>query len=196
MRFFGHLAAPLVFGSTNGASGGCQSVSKPSCTSIASTAHPIRLENRHGGASVLPTPEWTHVIEAFQAVLIAHESVANRGKENRQQALETGCSVRDGVCMATPDVAWAFCSDALRRRGDCQYLAFHEAHMGLQRRAFRANIFIVDMVFFGDARSAEELAVFTNIAEHPCRKLMSIFHVEYDCAVSPHLGTECLPSDG
>ena len=29
------------------------------------------------------------------------------------------------------DIAWAFCSDALRRRSNCQYLAFHEAHKGL-----------------------------------------------------------------
>ena len=36
--------------------------------------------------------------------------------------------------------------------------------MGLQGRAFQANIFIVDMVFLGDTRSAEELAVFTNMA--------------------------------
>ena len=36
--------------------------------------------------------------------------------------------------------------------------------MGLHGRAFQANIFIVDMVFLGDTRSAEELAVFTNMA--------------------------------
>ena len=36
--------------------------------------------------------------------------------------------------------------------------------MGLQGRAFQANFFIVDMVFLGDTRSAEELAVFTNMA--------------------------------
>ena len=63
-----------------------------------------------------------------------------------------------------PDIASAFCSDALRRRSDCQYLAFHEAHMGLHGRAFQTNFFIVDMVFLGDTRSAEELAVFTNMA--------------------------------
>ena len=49
-------------------------------------------------------------------------------------------------------------------RRDCQYLAFDQAHMGLHGRAFQANIFIVDMVFLGDTRSAEELAVFTNMA--------------------------------
>ena len=43
-------------------------------------------------------------------------------------------------------------------------MAFNEAHMRLQERAFQANIFIVDMVFLGDTRSAEELAVFTNMA--------------------------------
>ena len=36
--------------------------------------------------------------------------------------------------------------------------------MGLQGCAFQANIFIEDMVFLGDTRSAEELAVFTNMA--------------------------------
>ena len=35
--------------------------------------------------------------------------------------------------------------------------------MGLHGRAFQANIFIVDMAFLGDTRSAEELAVFTNM---------------------------------
>ena len=40
--------------------------------------------------------------------------------------------------------------------------------MGLQGRAFQANIFIVDMVFLGDTRSAEELAVFTNMAQNGC----------------------------
>ena len=53
---------------------------------------------------------------------------------------------------------------AVIRRRDCQYLASHEAHMGLHGRAFQANIFIVDMVFLDNTRSAEELAVFTNMA--------------------------------
>ena len=43
-------------------------------------------------------------------------------------------------------------------------MAFNEAHMGLQGRSFQANIFLVDMCFLGDTRSAEELAVFTNMA--------------------------------
>ena len=102
--------------------------------------------------------------EVFQAVLIAHESVANRGKKTDNKLWKRVVPSETEFAWLPPDIAWAFCSDALRRRGDCQYLAFHEAHMGLQGRAFQANIFIVDMVFLGDTRSAEELAVFTNMA--------------------------------
>ena len=105
-----------------------------------------------------------HVNEVFQAVLIAHESVANRGKKTDNKLWKRVVPSETEFAWLPPDIAWAFCSDALRRRGDCQYLAFHEAHMGLQGRAFQANIFIVDMVFLGDTRSAEELAVFTNMA--------------------------------
>ena len=83
---------------------------------------------------------------------------------NLPEAGESSDFFRIRMLLFYFDIAWAFCSDVLRRRRDCQYLAFHEAHMGLQGRAFQANIFIVDMVFLGDTRSAEELAVFTNMA--------------------------------
>ena len=105
-----------------------------------------------------------HVNEVFQAVLIKQESVANRGKKTDNKLWKRVVPSETEFAWLPPDIAWAFCSDALRRRGDCRYLAFHEAHMGLQGRAFQANIFIVDMVFLGDTRSAEELAVFTNMA--------------------------------
>ena len=103
-----------------------------------------------------------HVNEVFQAVLISHKSAATRGKKTENKLWIVPSETE--FAWLPPDIAWALCSDALRRRRDCQYLAFHEAHMGLQGRAFQANIFIVDMVFLGDTRSAEELAVFTNMA--------------------------------
>ena len=105
-----------------------------------------------------------HANTVFQAVLIAHESAATRGKKTENRLWKRVVSSETEFAWLPPDIAWAFCSDALRRRSDCQYLAFHEAHMGLHGRAFQANIFIVDMVFLGDTRSAEELAVFTNMA--------------------------------
>ena len=105
-----------------------------------------------------------HVNEVFQAVLIAHESTVTRGKKTENKLWKRVVPSETEFAWLPPEIAWAFCSDALRRRRDCQYLAFHEAHMGLQGRAFQANISIVDMVFLGDTRSAEELAVFTNMA--------------------------------
>ena len=105
-----------------------------------------------------------HVHEVFQAVLIAHESTVTRGKKTENKLWKRVVPSETEFAWLPPEIAWAFCSDALRRQRDCQYLAFHEAHMGLQGRAFQANISIVDMVFLGDTRSAEELAVFTNMA--------------------------------
>ena len=105
-----------------------------------------------------------HANEVFQAVLIAQESVANRGKRTDNKLCKRVVPSETEFAWLPPDIAWAFCSDALRRRRDCRYLAFNEAHMGLQGRAFQANILIADMVFLGDTRSAEELAVFTNMA--------------------------------
>ena len=105
-----------------------------------------------------------HVNELFQAVLIAQESVANRGKRTENRLWKRVVPSETEFAWLPPNIAWAFCSDALRRRRECQYLSFNEAHMGLQGRAFQANIFIEDMVFLGDTRSAEELAVFTNMA--------------------------------
>ena len=105
-----------------------------------------------------------HVNEIFQAVLIAQESVANRGKRTENRLWKRVVPSETEFAWLPPNIAWAFCSDALRRRRECQYFAFNEAHMGLQGRAFQANIFIEDMVFLGDTRSAEELAVFTNMA--------------------------------
>ena len=105
-----------------------------------------------------------HVNELFQAVLIAQESVANRGKRTENKLWKRVVPSETEFAWLPPNIAWAFCSDALRRRQDCRYLSFNEAHMGLEGRAFQANIFIEDLVFLGDTRSAEELSVFTNMA--------------------------------
>ena len=74
----------------------------------------------------------------FQAVLIAHESAATRGKKTPRSAHGT---------------AWT---------------------------CLPANIFIVDMVFLGDTRNAEELAVFTNMApERLCCENPTTRHYKY-----------------
>ena len=74
----------------------------------------------------------------FQAVLIAHESAATRGKKTPRSAHGT---------------AWT---------------------------CLPANIFIVDMVFLGDTRNPEELAVFTNMApERLCCENPTTRHYKY-----------------
>ena len=91
-----------------------------------------------------------HAEEVFQAVLIAYESATNRGKKSDNKLWKRVVPSETEFAWLPPEIAWAFCSDALCRRRDCQYLAFNEAHMGLQGRSFQANIFLVDMGFLGD----------------------------------------------
>ena len=105
-----------------------------------------------------------HENQVFQAVLIAHESLTNRAKQTENKLWKRVVPSVTEFAWLPPSIAWAFCGDALRRRQDCLYFSFNEPHMGLEGRAFQANILIEDMVFLGDTRSAEELAVYTNMA--------------------------------
>ena len=105
-----------------------------------------------------------YVNEVFQAVLIAQESVANRGKKTDNKMWKRVVPSETEFAWLLPDIAWAFCSDAPRGEGTADIWPFIKRTWGYRGRAFQANIFIVDMVFLGDTTSAEELAVFTNMA--------------------------------
>ena len=100
----------------------------------------------------------------FSRLSSSHISLLRLVERKLQTGFGNELSSETEFTWLPADIAWAFCSDALRRRSNCQYLAFHEAHKGLHGRAFQEKIFIVDMVFLGDTRSAKELAVFTNMA--------------------------------
>ena len=68
----------------------------------------------------------THVNELFQAVLIAQESVANRGKRTENKLWKRVVPSETEFAWLPPmppNIAWAFFSDALRRRRDCKYFA-------------------------------------------------------------------------
>ena len=105
-----------------------------------------------------------HANQLFQAVLIAHESAATRGKNTENRLWKRVIPSETEFAWLLSDIAWAFQKNAPRRRSDCQYLTFYEAHMGLYECAFQANIFIADIGFLGDIRSAKKLAVFTYMA--------------------------------
>ena len=62
-----------------------------------------------------------HVNELFQAVLIAQESITNRGKRTENKLWKRGLShLRLSLHGYHLTLRGAFCSDALRRRQDCQ----------------------------------------------------------------------------
>ena len=82
-----------------------------------------------------------YVNEVFQAVLIAHESAATRGKKTENK-LWNEWSLQRPSLPGFPRYCMGICSDALRRRRDCRYLAFHEAHMGLQGLLAKFSLWI------------------------------------------------------
>ena len=53
-----------------------------------------------------------HVHELFQAVLIAQESVANRGKRTENKLWKRVVPSETEFAWLPPNIAWAFCSDA------------------------------------------------------------------------------------
>ena len=119
-------------------------------------------QKRHGSACVLQRIKFSRLSSSCMS------PAATRGKNTENKVWKRVVSSETEFAWLPPDIAWAFCSDALRRRSDCQYLAFDEAHMGLHGHAFQATIFIGDMVFLGETRSAEELAVFTTWPQKGC----------------------------
>lgn len=68
----------------------------------------------------------------------------------------------------SPELANAFCSDALQIDNTRDYGNFGVAHLGLGRD-FSADFGIQDLFYLGETRSAEDLAVFTRMP-HDLRK--------------------------
>ena len=91
--------------------------------------------------------------QVFQAVLLAHDSITNRGKKSENKLWKRVVPSMTEFAWLPPDIAWAFCGDALRRRQECRYLSFSEPHMGLNGPSFHAEILVEDMLFLGDTRS-------------------------------------------
>ena len=101
-----------------------------------------------------------HANTVFQAVLIAHESAATRGKNTENRLWKRVVPSETEFAWLPPDIAWTFCGDALR----LPISGFSRGTHGTAWMRLPGELFKVDMVFLGDTRSAEELAVFTNMA--------------------------------
>ena len=63
-----------------------------------------------------------------------------------------------------PNIAESFCRNALYRKTARTYHAFDTPHLGLDTPQFVADMRVEDILYLGDARSADDLAVFTGMA--------------------------------
>ena len=100
----------------------------------------------------------------YQAVLIAEESVVNRGGKGENRLWKRVTPTVTEFAWLPPNIAESFCKNALYRVTERTYHAFDTPHLGLDTRNFAADVFVEDILFLGDTRSADDLAVFTKMA--------------------------------
>ena len=158
----GHTAAPLVFRSAYGLSGECIWLQEGQVVHRLHQQH-IQLGLRKGMAVLVyyRVQGGPHANTVFQAVLIAHESAATRAKKTEnslwKRVVSSETEFGSLLTLHGPSVVMLYAGEAI---ANIWLSTSHTWH----GRAFQANISIVDMIFLGDTRSAEELAVFTNMA--------------------------------
>ena len=108
-------------------------------------------------ASGVPASQGHHTDNNNRIVDISDDSEP----ENSLEAAPGGLS--NDLPLSDPISEFSSLHEVPHKVG-CRVRSNNIVHMGLQGRAFQGNIYIEDMVFLGDTRSAEELAVFTNMA--------------------------------
>ena len=100
----------------------------------------------------------------YQAVLIAEESVVNRGGKGENRLWKRVTPTVTEFAWLPPKIAESFCKNALYRVTERTYHAFDTPHLGLDTENFVADVFVEDILYLGDTRSADDLAVFTKMA--------------------------------
>ena len=100
----------------------------------------------------------------YQAVLIAEESVVNRGGKGENRLWKRVTPTVTEFAWLPPNIAESFCKNALYRVTERTYHAFDTPHLGLDTENFVADVFVEDILYLGDSRSADDLAVFTKMA--------------------------------
>ena len=78
--------------------------------------------------------------------------------------MEASHPYSDRICMASPNLAESFCKNALYRDDVRTYCAFDTPHLGLDTKNFVADVFVENILYLGDTRSADDLSVFTKMA--------------------------------
>ena len=100
----------------------------------------------------------------YQAVLLAEESVMNRGKRGENRLWKRVTPSVTEFAWLPPNLAESFCKNALYREEVRTYCAFDTPHLGLDTENFVADVFVENILFLGDTRSAGDLSVFTKMA--------------------------------
>ena len=100
----------------------------------------------------------------YQAVLIAEESVVNRGGKDENRLWKRVTPTVTEFAWLPRNIAESFCRNALYRETARTYHAFDIPHLGLDTTSFVADVLVEDILYLGDTRSADDLAVFTKMA--------------------------------
>ena len=100
----------------------------------------------------------------YQAVLLAEESVMNRGKRGENRLWKRVTPTVTEFAWLPPNLAESFCKNALYRDDVRTYCAFDTPHLGLDTKNFVADVFVENILYLGDTRSADDLSVFTKMA--------------------------------
>ena len=100
----------------------------------------------------------------YQAVLIAEESVVNRGGKGENRLWKRVTPTVTEFAWLPPNIAESFCKNALYQVTERTYHAFDTPHLGLDTKNFVADVLVEDILYLGDTRSADDLAVFTKMA--------------------------------
>ena len=99
----------------------------------------------------------------YQAVLLAEESVMNRGRRGENRLWKRVTPAVTEFAWLPPNLAESFCKNALYRDDVRTYCAF-DTHLGLDTKNFVADVFVENILYLGDTRSADDLSVFTKMA--------------------------------
>ena len=88
----------------------------------------------------------------------------NRGGKGENRLWKRVTPTVTEFAWLPPNIAKSFCRNALYRETVRTYHAFDIPHLGLDTSRFVADVRVEDILFLGDTRSADDLAVFTKMA--------------------------------
>ena len=88
----------------------------------------------------------------------------NRGKRGENRLWKRVTPSVTEFAWLPPNLAESFCKNALYREEVRTYCAFDTPHLGLDTKNFVADVFVENILYLGDTRSADDLSVFTKMA--------------------------------